>query len=147
MESKDFTNKIKHLEMIENIIERMSKNCFQLKGWSMTLVAFVGTLCSKDNDKRFIVLAFIPIIVFWFLDSYYLQQERKYKSLYREVSEKDENEIDFNLNTSKVDFTEKEKKKNRYFSCLFSTSEFIFYGALTVTLAGLVVILIVYNIL
>jgi len=30
-------NKIKHLEMIEAVIERMAKNSFQLKGWAMTL--------------------------------------------------------------------------------------------------------------
>lgn len=34
-------NKIKHLEMIEHIIERMAKNSFQLKTWTMTLVAAI----------------------------------------------------------------------------------------------------------
>lgn len=38
----NMNNKIKHLEMIENIIERMSKNCFQLKSWTMTLVAGIS---------------------------------------------------------------------------------------------------------
>ena len=36
--------KIKHIEMIENIIERMVKKAFQLKGWAMTLIALVGTI-------------------------------------------------------------------------------------------------------
>ena len=53
--------KIKHLELIENVIERMARNSFQLKGWAMSLVALVGALASKDEDKRFIVIAFIPI--------------------------------------------------------------------------------------
>lgn len=59
--------KIKHLEMIEAIIERMAKNCFQLKGWAMTLVALVGTLGSQGSEKKFMLLAFIPVIdfVFW----------------------------------------------------------------------------------
>lgn len=66
--------KIKHLEMIEVIIERMAKNSFQLKGWSMTLIALVGAISAQGSDKRFILLAFIPIFGFWALDSFYLQQ-------------------------------------------------------------------------
>ena len=46
-------NKIKHLEMIENIIERMAKNSFQLKTWAVTLVTLVGALGTKEADKRF----------------------------------------------------------------------------------------------
>ena len=52
-------NKIKHLEMIECIIERMAKNSFQLKGWAVTLVSIVGALASNDADKRFITIAII----------------------------------------------------------------------------------------
>ena len=77
--------KIKHIEMIETIIERMAKNSFQLKGWSMTLIALVGAISAQGSDKRFILLAFIPIIGFWILDSFYLQQERKYKLLYKKM--------------------------------------------------------------
>lgn len=43
-------NKIKHLEMIEAVIERMAKNSFQLKGWAMTLVAAVGALASGTSS-------------------------------------------------------------------------------------------------
>ena len=49
----DNTNKIKHLEMIKNIIERMAKNCFQLKAWTMTLVVLIGGLAAKDTERKF----------------------------------------------------------------------------------------------
>lgn len=136
-------NKINHLEMIESIIERMAKNSFQLKGWAMTLVTLVGALGSKDSDKRFIVLAFVPIFVFWLLDSTYLQQERQYKALYREVTEKNEDEIDFNLNTRKVKFTKDETKHIHFFRCLFSFSEFLFYGALTAAIIILMLVIVI----
>ena len=45
--------KMKHLEMIEGVIERMGNNSFQLKGWAVTLVALVGALASQGSDKRF----------------------------------------------------------------------------------------------
>ncbi len=48
-------NQIKHLEMIEAVIERLSKNSFQLKGWAMTLVTAIIALSAKDADKRFIL--------------------------------------------------------------------------------------------
>lgn len=140
----DCGNKIKHLEMVEAIIERMAKNCFQLKGWAMTLVAIVGSLAAKDSDKRFIILAFIPIIVFWLLDAYYLQQERRYKALYRETAEKKEEEIDFNLNTRKVRCLDDEVKRIFFRKCIFSLSELLFYGALFLSLLVLVIVLKVF---
>ena len=137
-------NKIKHLEMIECIIERMAKNSFQLKGWAVTLVSIVGALASKDADKRFIILAFIPIITFWLLDSYYIQQERRFKALYREVSEKREADVDFNLNTSKVNYTFEEACSICFSDCVFSCSEVLFYVPLTASLIFLIKILEVW---
>lgn len=105
------SNKIKHLEMVETIIERMSRNCFQLKGWAMTLVTVVGALGAKESDKRFMFLAFVPIIGFWLLDAFYLQQERKYAALYRSICERKEEDIDFNLNTRVLEYSDEEKKR------------------------------------
>ena len=131
--------KIKHLEMIEVIIERMAKNSFQLKGWSMTLIALVGAISAQGSDKRFILLAFIPILGFWALDSFYLQQERKYKQLYKNVAEKDEAQIDFNLDTSKATGTTEEMKRLCICSCFFSITPII-----AVALIILVIVLKVF---
>ena len=134
-------NKIKHLEMIENVIERMAKNSFQLKGWAMTLVTLVGALGAKESDKRFMFLAFVPIVGFWILDAFYLQQERKNRALYRSVCEIEPDKVDFNMNTRLVKYTDEEKKRNRFFNCLKSTSVSVFYGIITITLIVLVAIL------
>ena len=93
----DNTNKIKHLEMIENLIERMAKNCFQLKAWTMALVALIGGLAAKDSERKFIIIAFIPIIVFWLLDTYYLRIERQYRMLYKTITAKYYDKIDFSM--------------------------------------------------
>lgn len=119
--------KMKHLEMIEGIIERMGNNSFQLKGWAVTLVALVGALAAQGSDKRFFLLAFIPLLAFWFLDSFYLQMERKYKVLYKRISKKNENEIDFNMDTRSVTYSEDEAKRICFCSCLFSKTEWPFY--------------------
>ena len=44
---KHMEKKMKHLEMIEGVIERMGNNSFQLKGWAVTLVALVGALAAQ----------------------------------------------------------------------------------------------------
>lgn len=137
-------NKIKHLEMIEAIIERMARNSFQLKGWSITLISLVGAISTQGSDKRFILLAIIPILGFWVLDSFYLQQERYYKQLYKNVAEKDESQIDFNLDTRKVVGTKKEIDKLCFWKCLLSITELWFYLLLAITLIVLIIILKIF---
>lgn len=119
--------KIKHLEMIEGVIERMGNNSFQLKGWAVTLVTLVGALASQGSDKRFLLIAFIPLFAFWFLDAFYLQMERKYKILYKIVSEKAEDAIDFNMDTRSIVLTGNDAERICFFTCLFSKTEWPFY--------------------
>ena len=129
--------KMKHLEMIESVIERMGNNSFQLKGWSVTLVALVGALAAQGSDKRFFLVAFIPLFAFWFLDSFYLQLERKYKILYKLVARKAEDDIDFDMDTQELSYSDDEKKRVCICTCLFSKTEGPFY----LTIAGVVGIL------
>ena len=63
-------HKVSHLEMIQGVINRMAGNSFALKGWAVTLVAGIFALSSKDADRTYFIVAYIPIIVFWFFDSY-----------------------------------------------------------------------------
>lgn len=137
-------NKIKHLEMIEAVIERMAKNCFQLKGWAMTLVVAIGALSSQGSDKKFIILAFIPILGFWILDAFYLQQERKYKLLYKNVASKEEMNIDFNMDTSLAEGTVKEMKRLCFFKCMFSMSEVWFYPIIAAAIVALAIVLKIF---
>lgn len=93
-------NKLKHLELIQNIINRMASNSFMLKGWSVTLVSALFALAAKDQYLAFVYLAYFPAIAFWLLDGYFLWQERLFRALYDHVrSETDDNKIDFSMNT------------------------------------------------
>ena len=131
----DNTNKFKHLEMIENLIERMAKNCFQLKAWTMALVALIGGLAAKDSERKFIIIAFIPIIVFWLLDTYYLRIERQYRMLYKTITAKDDDKIDFSMELSQIqNLSIQDSKKICFLNCLFSVTELIFYLPITLSL-------------
>jgi hypothetical protein len=74
---------LKEIEIIQNIINRMASNSFIIKGWAITLV--VATLLLKGAEKYKVCIAFIPLLAFWFLDAYFLWQERMYRKLYEWV--------------------------------------------------------------
>jgi len=80
------TDKTKHLEFIQNIITRMNTNSFQIKGMSITIVAAFLAFYASTSNVVFIFLGIIPTLLFWFLDSYYLQQERKFRGVYEDVA-------------------------------------------------------------
>ena len=67
------------IERIQAIIERQADNSFKIKGWTITLVVAVIVFRTGDYQT---LLGYIPLVTFWYLDSYYLKQERKYRKLY-----------------------------------------------------------------
>ena len=92
--------KPKHLELIQGVINRLSTNSFLLKGWSVVLVSALFALAAPESRPAFVYLAYIPAIVFWGLDGYFLWQERLYRSLYDHVRTQDEADIDFSMDIS-----------------------------------------------
>lgn len=129
--------KIKHLELIQSVISRMSNNSFMLKGWAVTLVAGIFVLAGKDTNKLYFLVAYIPVVIFWLLDAYYLLQGRLYRSLYDKVRQTNEENIDFSLTATDTEFA---STKNCFFSCLFSKTEIGFYIPLAIVCTGIIVI-------
>ncbi len=76
----------KHLEFLQNNITRMNTNSFHIKVMAVTIVAAFLALSALTQDETLIFISVILTIVFWFLDSYYLQQERKFKGVYKDVA-------------------------------------------------------------
>ena len=116
--------KLKHLEMIQGVINRMAGNSFLLKGWSVTLISALFVLADKDANQHFIYLAYFPCVIFWCLDGYFLWQERLYRKLYQEVAAKNVDSIDFDMNATKY-----KGKVSSWFSVCFSITLFLFHGA------------------
>ena len=78
--------KIKHLEFIQNVITRMNTNSFQIKGWNITIVSAILAIFASTKNNYFLLTAIFPSVIFWFLDTYYLMQERKFRGLYNDVA-------------------------------------------------------------
>lgn len=118
--------KINHLNMIQAVISRMGNNSFSLKGWSVLIMVAVYAFAGKSN-ARAVIVTLIPLIVFWFIDTYYLVLERLYRKLYDEVRIKDEDKIDFNMSIEDIKISLKDLKKYNFCNILLSKSELPFY--------------------
>ena len=125
-------NKRKHLEFIQSVINRMARSSFLIKGWCVTLVAALVALGAKEDNSNFLIVTGIPIVIFWVLDGFFLYQERLYRALYDEVRVRNEEQIDYSMNT--VEFT---GGRNTWFRSTFSKTLNMLY----VSLIGLVVII------
>lgn len=101
-------NKLKHLDYIHNTINRMSTNSFLIKGWAITIISALFIFSDNKMNERILAIAVLAMVVFWYLNGYFLHQERKFRALYDKVRKLSENEIDFSMSTEEF----KEDKYN-----------------------------------
>ncbi|CAK3413673.1 hypothetical protein [Vibrio crassostreae] len=114
-------SKIAHLQFIQDVISRMNSNSFLIKGWAITLIAALLALAADNNPQLFIASYIVPPI-FWFLDGFFLSQERKFRKLYDHVRTLDKTDIDFNMNPSAFNSYD-----NTWLSGVFSDTLVFFY--------------------
>jgi len=50
------------------------------------LVAAIFALSSKDSNVKLVLLAYLPVFMFWWLDAFILHQEKLYRELYNGVA-------------------------------------------------------------
>ena len=68
---------LQYLQMMQENITRMAGNSANAKTWLVTIVTgFFAIGCSIKDLDWWLLLAIIPIIVFWYIDAYYLRLER-----------------------------------------------------------------------
>ncbi|MFH1907733.1 MAG: hypothetical protein ABIL11_10210 [Chloroflexota bacterium] len=132
--------KLKHLEMLQNIIDRMAGNSFSLKGWSVVLVSALFALAASDSNTYFVYLAYLPSIMFWILDGYFLWQERLFRKLYDRVRAASESEIDFSMDTSSV-----RGEVSSWIGTMFSRTLLIYHGTILGAVVAITVITLSSN--
>jgi len=129
-------SKLEHLKMLQAIITRMASNSFMVKGWCITLVSALLALSAKD--ARFMVfVAYLPVLMFWWLDAFFLHQERLFRELYDHVRTSEKEESDFSMRT----LSQKSNpvtEVDRQFKVAFSKTLFWFYGWLFVAVSAAV---------
>ncbi|GHR00416.1 hypothetical protein VN0420_15050 [Helicobacter pylori] len=75
---------IEELKILQGVINRMAQNSLECKKWTLALA--VGVLSLKieaiSNSYGLCVLE-VLLLCFWFLDAYYLTQERSFRKQYQ----------------------------------------------------------------
>ena len=126
---------VKHLEMTQAVINRLGRNSFLLKSWSMTILVAAMVLIARENlqNQYFVLVLLLPVVGFWILDGYFLWQERLFRQVYEEVRQ--QSDTDFKMDLSK----HRDKPKCSWISAIFSVTLIIFYS-----IEGLFVCVIAY---
>lgn len=123
----------KHLELIQDVIERHARSSFLLKGWSVTLVAAVFLLAVRGGSPALAMGAgLLPSIMFWSLDAYYLRHERTYRALYDHVRKS----ITKTNDRFTMDARPFRASVPSWWKTLFATSVFWFHVAVVLVVTG-----------
>jgi hypothetical protein len=135
----------KESEIVQDIISRMANNQFYIKGWSITLI--VASLLLKGNPYHHIV-AFVPWLIFWIYDSYFLRLEKMYRAHYTWLvnNRLQSEELLLDLDKTRVEDRLRQTLKERYIhevpcipQIMFSKAVFFFY----LTLLALILVEII----
>ena len=121
------SNKIAHLKMIQDCINRMARNSFLIKGWIITLVISLITFFEPRNNIYIEYLILIPIIIFYLMDTYYLLIEKAFRKLYNQVRDLNEEDVNFSMNIE-------EFKRKEFINALKSIPNIVFYLTLIILL-------------
>ena len=128
---------IKHLEMTQAIINRLGRNSFWVKSWSIILIVTAMVLIAKPDTQSsyFVLVLILPALGFWILDGYFLRQERLFRQVYNEI--RVQSDTGFEMNPMK----HRNKPKCSWLSTIFSLTLVIFYIVEIAFIMGVFVII------
>ena len=106
--------------MIQGVVSRLASNSFSIRRWSTVLVAALVVAAFTTVTPAVAFIAAAAGVGHWFLDSYYLWQERRFRGLYDQVRELDPEDVDFAMRIPPRPF----------WPVVFSVTELLFYGVL-----------------
>jgi hypothetical protein len=86
---EEFTDQqIKHLELVQGVISRLSTDSFLIKGWALTIAGVLFGFAIEKSSRGLALAAIIPTLILWGLDAYFLRLERLFRALYQCVQKK-----------------------------------------------------------
>lgn len=128
--------KLKYLEFIQGIIDRLASNSFFAKGWTITIVsAILGLAIDRELKDEVFYISFLPIMSFWVLDGYYLWQERLFRNTYDNVLRSRGSDFDLS------NFRAMKSKGDTLSKSIFSMTLLVFYMSLMVLITLIIIIL------
>lgn len=130
----------KEIDLIQGVVNRMANNSFLLKGWLISLVAVILALSKDtlltDNLDYLSIILILPVVVFWYLDAFFLHKEKCYRKLYDWVIQNRNSTEDYLYS---LDYSRFKSEVKSHFEIMFSKTLFPFYGITTLILIGITI--------
>ena len=126
MQRERSSYELEAIETIQHIINRMATNSFIIKGWA---VAVLGIILLLSGAWYQALIAVFALLIFWYLDAYFLRQEKTYRALYNEIVEnkfKTDDEF-FNMRTARYEAGIEVPRPSKL---MLSKTLLIFYGSI-----------------
>ena len=108
---------------------------------AITIVSALMAIYASTSKVIFIFIGIPPTILFWFLDSYYLQQERKFRGIYNDIigiKQKVEVKL-YEMPIHK--YTKKINKQYSYFNVCFSKTIVWLYLSIIILLCCILMLI------
>lgn len=134
--SDKVAQKIAFLNIIQGIINRLANTASVIKGASVTVLSALLAFSSGQGIEISGWIFIAPSIVFWFMHSYFLQQERAFRIIYNtEAASPDDAPVSFVLDKNALD-----KARKSIWSVFFSKTVVFF------NLGMLLSFIVIYNV-
>lgn len=77
-----------YLGILQGLISRMAANSASAKTWCIALVSAIVVIVADKAKPDFVWISTIPIVLFFFLDAYYLGLEQRFRDIYNDFVRK-----------------------------------------------------------
>ncbi len=71
-----------YLSILQGVISRMATNSASAKSWCVALVSAITVIVADKGEPEYVWISFVPIVLLFFLDAYYLGLECLFRELY-----------------------------------------------------------------
>lgn len=78
----------KHMDYVQSVINRLANNSFVMKGWALTVSSALLGFAASRSEPLLALVAVMPALAFWVLDTYFLRQERAFREMFDDVAAK-----------------------------------------------------------
>jgi hypothetical protein len=125
---------VKHLEMVQDVVTRLANYGATLKNYCLTLTTVVCGFAITLQRPLVALLALVPILIFAVLDAQYLRVERRFRSLFDQLREKDWSKL------PTFEISLKAAPPSGYWDAFTSWSIFIFYVPLALAVGAVLLV-------
>ena len=77
-----------YLGILQGVINRMASNSASCKTWCITIVSAIIVVIANKSNSSYIWVALVPMVLFLFLDAYYLGLEQRFRDSYNNFIKK-----------------------------------------------------------